>query len=258
MGDLEGRVVAVTGGASGIGEAAALRVAGEGARVAVIDRDEARGREVAAAIEGAGGTARFDAVDVTSGAALAECFGEIAAAWGRIDGLANNAGVNGPTAPMDEYAEDEFDRVIAVNLKAVWLGMRHVIPHMRRAGGGAIVNTASTAAFVAYPGMCGYNASKHAVLGLTKSAALECAAWGIRVNCVCPAAIDTPMMRDTQRRVNPDDPEAAGRMFAAQMPVNRLGEADEVAAVTAFLLSDRSSYVTGSPYLVDGGMLARP
>lgn len=255
---LEGKVIAVTGGASGIGEATVLRAAAEGARVAVLDRDEALGAPVVAEVGRRGGEAAFHWVDVTSGQELAACFAAVAARWGRIDGLHNNAGVNGPTAPFAEYDEVEFDRVIAVNMKAVWLGMKHVVPHLQRAGGGAIVNTASTAAFVAYPGMGGYNASKHAVLGLTKSAALECAQWGIRVNCVCPAAIDTPMIRDTERRVSPDDPAAARRMFAAQMPVGRLGEAHEVAAAVVFLLSGRSAYVTGSAYLVDGGMLARP
>ena len=259
MGELlQGKVVAVTGGASGIGQATAFRAAEEGARVAVLDRNAALGRETVDEIRRRGSEAEFHPVDVTSAAELVACFDAIAAAWGRIDGLHNNAGVNGPTALSEDYDEAEFDRVIAVNLKAVWLGMKHVVPHLRRAGGGAIVNTASTASFVAYPGMGGYNASKHAVLGITKSAALECAPWGIRVNCICPAAIDTPMIRDTERRVSPDDPAAARRMFEAQMPIGRLGQPSEVASVVVFLLSGRSAYVTGSAYLVDGGMLARP
>lgn len=259
MGELmEGKVVAVTGGASGIGRATATRLAREGARVAVVDLDEAMGSEVVAEIDRAGGVAAFHRVDVTSGGELTACFAAIARDWGRIDGLHNNAGINGPTAKIEDYDEQEFDRVIAVNLRAVWLGMKYVVPHLQAAGGGAIVNTASTASHVAYPGMSGYNASKHAVLGVTKSAALECAQWGIRVNCICPAAIDTPMLQDTGRRINPSDPSVARKMFESQMPLGRLGEPEEVAAVVAFLLSDRAAYITGSAYLVDGGMLARP
>ena len=255
---MEGKVVAVTGAASGIGRATAVLLARQGARVAVLDIDEPAGRAAVAAIHSDGGEAAFHHVDVTSGNGLSACFATIAGSWGRIDGLHNNAGTNGPTARIEEYAEEDFDRVLAVNLRAVWLGMKHVVPHLRAAGGGAIVNTASTASHVGYPGMSAYNASKHAVLGVTRSTALECAKWGIRVNCVCPGSIDTPMARDTERRVNPADPAEARRAFAAQMPLGRLGEPEEVAAVVAFLLSDRAGYVTGSAYVVDGGLLARP
>jgi 3alpha(or 20beta)-hydroxysteroid dehydrogenase len=257
-GRAQGTVFIVTGAASGIGAATARRLADEGARVGLFDVNEAAGREVAAAIEGDGGEAFFARVDVTSADQMRGAIDAVAARWGGLDGIVNNAGINGPTAPIEEYAEDDFDRVVAVLMKSVWLGMRFAMPHLRARGRGAIVNTASTAALIAYPGMTGYTAAKHAVLGLTKCVALEGADAGIRVNAICPAPISTPMMADTERRVSPDDPAVAHQLFAEMQPLKRYGTPEEVAALIAFLLSDEAAYITGAAYPIDGGLLAAP
>ncbi len=247
----------VTGGASGIGEGIARRLSADGARVTILDVAE-RGQEVADRLNAAGGQVRFSRTDVTSGEQIHAAIDAAAEAQDGLDGIVNNAGVNGPTAPIEEYGEDEYDRVVAVLMKSVWLGTRWAMPHLRARGGGAIVNIASTAAFIAYPNMTAYTMAKHAVLGLTRAMALEGADAGIRVNAVCPAPIATPMMADTERRVNPDDPSAAHQAFAAMQPLNRYGTPDEVAALVAFLLGDEAGFITGAPYLIDGGLLAKP
>ena len=253
-----GKVAVVTGAASGIGEAAARRLAAEGAAVGIVDLPGSDGEGTVAAIEAAGGTAWFLPADVSVAAEVSAAFDEAAERGGSLDLVYNNAGFNGPQAPTHEYPEEDFDRVMAVNVKAVWLGIKAAVPHMLAAGGGAIVSTASTASHIAYAQMVASNTSKHAVLGITKSAAVDYADVPIRVNAVCPAAIDTPMVRDTERRISPDDPEIARRAFAEMQPLNRHGTPAEVAAVVSFLLSDEAGYVTGAGYLVDGGLLAKP
>lgn len=252
-----GKVAVVTGAASGIGEATALRLAAEGAAVGVVDLPGSRGADTVAAIEAAGGTAWFLPADVSVAGQVTGAFDEAARRGGSLDLVYNNAGFNGPQALTHEYPEDAFDRVLAVNVKAVWLGIKAAVPHMLEQGGGAIVSTASTASFVAYGQMVAYNTSKHAVLGITKTAAVDYADIPIRVNAVCPAAIDTPMVRDTEKRISPDDPDIAHRALAEMQPLNRHGQPDEVAAAVSFLLSDDAGYVTGTGYMVDGGMLAR-
>lgn len=253
-----GKVHIVTGAASGIGAATARRLAADGSRVALFDIDERAGREVAAAIGAQDGSASFYRVDVTSAEQLRDAIDAVAEQAGALDGIVNNAGINGPTAPIEDYDEGDFDRVVAVLMKSVWLGMKFAMPHLRARGRGAIVNTASTAAVIAYPGMTGYTAAKHAVLGLTKCAALEAADAGIRVNAICPAPISTPMMADTERRVNPEDPAAARAVFAQMQPLKRYGTPEEVAALIAFLLGDEAAYITGAAYPIDGGLLAAP
>jgi NAD(P)-dependent dehydrogenase (short-subunit alcohol dehydrogenase family) len=209
-----------------------------------------------AAVESAGGAALAVEGDVTH-AADVERYATLAVGrFGGIDCLFNNAGIEGVVRPLTEYPEDVFDRVIAVNLKGVWLGMKHVAPAMRERGGGAIVNTASTAGLRGSARIIAYVASKHAVVGLTRAAALELTADGIRVNAVCPAPIETRMMRALEAGIDPADPEAVHRQLAGRNPLGRYGEPEEVAALVTFLCSADASYITGGIYPLDGGWTA--
>ena len=177
-------------------------------------------------------------------------------AHGKVDALFNNAGVEGPVAPLVDYPTDDFDRVMAVNVRGVWLGLKHAGPAIAASGGGAIVNTASMAGVTGTARLCAYGASKHAVIGLTKTAALEFAPLGVRVNAVAPAPIDTRMLHAIAAGMNPDDPSVATAQMAARVPLARYGTPDEVAAVAAFLCSDDATYMTGAMVPVDGGWWA--
>jgi len=247
-GILEGKIAFVTGGGAGIGRATALAFAEEGARVAVADLKGAE--ETAAAITAQGGDAYAVALDVTDEAAVNAAVDGVVERWGRLDIGFNNAGVSleDMTTPWDSV--EIYDRVTAVNQRGVMLCMAAELRHMARQKSGAIVNTASVAGMAGLSG-AGYCGSKHAVIGLTRSAAMRYAAEGIRVNAVCPGAIVTPMTEAVAR-----DPQ--GGAFMAQMhPMNRMGEAREVADAVVFLASDKASFITGHPLAVDGGYLAR-
>ena len=176
--------------------------------------------------------------------------------YGAIDCFHNNAGIEGSVAPTHEYNEAMFDRVIAVNVKGVFLGLRHVLPVMIAQGRGSVVNTSSVAGLTASPGMPAYVASKHAVIGLTKTAAGEVGRAGIRVNAVCPGPIDTRMIHALEAALNPDDPDAVGARYQGNIPLGRYGTAEEVANVVLFLSSDLASNITGAHYTVDGGRTA--
>ena len=252
----ENKVVIVTGAAGGIGKAACVRFASEGARIVAVDLPGTALDETVAAVEQAGGAALAVGADVTRVADVERYASEAVRRFGGVDCLFNNAGIEGVVIPLVEYPEDVFDRVMAVNVKGVWLGLKVVGPLLRQRGGGAIVNTASTAGLSATPTVVAYGASKHAVIGLTKSAAIEFAPDKIRVNAICPAPIETRMMRSLERGMNPDDPAAVHDRMAARIPLGRYGEPEEVAALVAFLCSSDASFITGGIYTIDGGRMA--
>jgi len=253
-GMLEGKAALITGGANGIGRAAALLFAREGARVAAADLNLEGAEETAAMVREAGGEAVALAVEVSDAGQVEAMLDAAAAAFGRIDCAFNNAGI----APghvgnfgnrTHQWSEEGFDRMIAVNLKGVWLCMRGEIERMTAdGGGGAIVNTSSIAGLLGLPGGCAYVAAKHAVSGMTRTAGLEYAAGNIRVNAVCPGYIATDMTREVRER--------RGNELMTRVPARRMGEAEEVAELVCWLCSDRAGFVTGATYNVDGGYLA--
>jgi NAD(P)-dependent dehydrogenase (short-subunit alcohol dehydrogenase family) len=249
---VQGKVVLVTGGGSGIGRAASLALAQEGANVAVSDVVVAGGEETVRLIQAAGGEATFVKADVAKAAEVEALIKKVVEIYSRLDCAVNNAGVEGAMTSTVDCSEENFDRIIAVNLKGVWLCMKHEIPQMLKQGGGAIVNTASVAGLVGFQGLPAYVASKHGVNGLTKTAALEYAKQGIRVNAVCPGVIQTPMLD----RLFTSQP-GAGETIAAMEPLGRLGKPEEIAAAVVWLCSDASSFVTGVPMAVDGGLIAQ-
>ena len=250
---LEGKSTLITGGGGGIGRATALIFAREGARVAVADAAAEAAAQTVALVNQAGGQAISVGGDVTDSAQVEAMINAVVSAFGRIDCAFNNAGIAGfqvdaAGKKTHEWSDASFDRMIGVNLKGVWLCMKHEIPRMIDQGGGKIVNTGSIAGLIGLPTSSAYVAAKHGVLGLTKTAALEYAEHNIRVNAVCPGYIETKMTEDTMRR--------RGEQLMAQVPFHRMGKPEEIGEMVLWLCSDRSSYVSGACYNVDGGYMA--
>ena len=253
--NFNGKFAIVTGGGNGIGRAACIGFAARGAKVLVVDRDGEAAAAVAAEI---GNGAIACTADVTRTADVQAYVARALEAFGRIDCFFNNAGIEGRVTHTAEYDEDMFDAVIGVNVKGVFLGLRHVLPVMIRQGSGTVVNTASTAGLIGTPGMPAYVASKHAVIGLTKVAAGDVGPQGVRVNAVCPGPISTRMIADIAKQVSPNNPGSVEERYTAGLPLRRYGTAEEVANVVMFLCSDLSGNVTGAQYVVDGGRTAAP
>src|SRR5216684_2588730 len=249
---VQGKIALVTGGGSGIGRATALKLAKEGAKVMIADYVPEGGERTVRMIEEAGGEASFVAADVSVTKQVEAMVAKTIASYGRIDCAFNNAGIEGRMANTVECTEETWDRTIAINLKGVWLCMKYEIPQMLKQGGGSIVNTASVAGLVGFERLPAYNASKHGVVGLTRTAALEYAAKNIRVNCVCPGVIRTPMV---ERII--DTGGFTEQELTAGEPVGRMGQPEEIAQGVVWLLSDSASFVTGHPMTIDGGWVAR-
>ena len=251
-GRLQGRVALVTGGASGIGLETVKLFAAEGARVVVVDRDAAAGPAAVEVIESAGGTATFVRCDVSRSDEVAAAVAAAERSYGALHVLFNNAGIF-PAADgsPESTPEDVFDQVMAVNLKGVFLGCKHGLPALLRAGGGSIINTASFVAVMgAATSQIAYTASKGGVLAMTREIAVEYARRGIRANALCPGPVNTPLLEDLLA-----DPAARARRFV-HLPMGRLAEAPEIARAALFLASDDASYVNGATFLVDGGITA--
>jgi NAD(P)-dependent dehydrogenase (short-subunit alcohol dehydrogenase family) len=253
-GILEGKVSLLTGAASGIGRATALVFADEGAKLLLADVDETGGGETVRLAVERGAEALFITCDVSDSAQVEALVEGCVERFGRLDCAFNNAGIGGESARLADYDEEAWNRVLAVNLTGVFLCMKSELRQMVAQGGGAIVNAASLVGVMGYPNLGAYNAAKHGVVGLTRTAALEYASSGIRVNAVCPGWIETPMVMDSGPQ--PASIPAVYDALAGLMPLGRLGKPEEVAAAVAWLCSDAASFVTGHPLLVDGGALA--
>jgi NAD(P)-dependent dehydrogenase (short-subunit alcohol dehydrogenase family) len=253
MRQFENQVVLITGGANGIGRATAEAFAREGARVVVSDLADAAGEETVAAIRKAGGEARYVRTDVRDATQIAALVEGTVRAYGRLDVAFNNAGIEGTSAAIADLPEEDWERVLRVNLTAAFLCMKHELAQMKKQGGGAIVNNASILGQVGFANASAYVAAKHGLLGLTRCAALEYASQGIRVNAVCPGFIVTPMLD----RAGLLKDEAARSAIESLHAMKRMGQPAEVAEAVLFLASSKASFIAGHPLLVDGGYVAQ-
>ena len=252
MDGITGTTAIVTGGSTGIGRAAARRFAEEGANVVVADVNVEDAERTVEMITDAGGEATFAETDVSDPTAVEAMVETAIETYGGLDFAFNNAGIEGDDVPAPDQSMDNWERVIGVNLKGVFLGMKYEIPAMLEDGGGAIVNNASIAGVVGFPNLLPYVASKHGVVGMTKATALEFSGEGVRVNAVCPGVIETPMLERSIEKT----PEMEDNLVAAT-PIGRLGEANEIGDAAVWLCSEEASFVTGESLVIDGGYVAQ-
>jgi NAD(P)-dependent dehydrogenase (short-subunit alcohol dehydrogenase family) len=252
--DLKGRTAIVTGGGGAIGRAACLALSAAGAQVMVVDLDLAAAEETAGLVRSAGGLVEVAVADVSRSSDVAAYVAQARQAWGRIDIFINNAAWQGPVQVLAEYPEDQFDRVMAINVGGVFLGLRHVLPVMIEQRSGAVVNTGSLASYIGTRALGPYTASKHAVLGLTRTAAIEVARKGIRVNAVCPGPVDTPLLRAIEAEQASDgDVDRLRRERAGSIPDGRYALPEEIAQLMVYLCSDQASHITGQGIQINGG-----
>ncbi|PPF09564.1 oxidoreductase [Rathayibacter sp. AY1G1] len=246
------RVVLITGGGSGLGRAAAVRLAQEGAKLALVDISE-QGLAATVDVLPEGTESITVLADVSKEADVDAYVARTLEAFGRIDGFFNNAGIEGRQNLTEDFTADEFDKVVAINLRGVFLGLEKVLKVMREQGSGMVVNTASVGGITAIGNQSGYAAAKHGVVGLTRNSAIEYGEFGIRINAIAPGAIWTPMVENSMKQLDPQNPRKAAEEFIQVNPTKRYGEADEIASVVAFLLSDDASYVNATVLPIDGG-----
>jgi NAD(P)-dependent dehydrogenase (short-subunit alcohol dehydrogenase family) len=251
----EGKAMLVTGAAGAIGFATCEILAREGAQVMLVDIDEVGLEKRTAQLKDAGHDVAAFHADIAEEEQVKAYTRAALDAFGQVDGFFNNAGIEGTLAPTHEYPVDEFDKVLRVNLRGMFLGLRHVLPDMVRRGSGAVVNTASIGSERGLAGACAYNAAKHGAVGLTRTAASEVAQKGVRVNCVMPGVIETPLLVGMLEQMF-DDVDAGMKKLGEVATLNRVGQPREVGDVVSFLLSDEASYVNGGKWEIDGGALA--
>lgn len=253
MGRLEGKVAIITGGASGMGEATARLFVEEGARVVIGDLQQEKGEAVAASLEGA---CIFKAADVSASEDVRALVRTAVDNFGKLDIMYNNAGIGGGEGSIVDCAEETFDRIIAVDLKAVWLGMKHALPYLVENGGGSIITTASVSAFMGMPGQGAYGSAKGGVVQLTRVCAIENADRGVRANCICPGGTATPLLWANPASTMHSTPEEVMARLANVQPIPRAGVPQDIANAALWLASDESSFVTGQAIVVDGGWMA--
>jgi NAD(P)-dependent dehydrogenase (short-subunit alcohol dehydrogenase family) len=251
---MAGKVALITGGSSGIGRSASLLFAREGAHVVVAARRTEEGEETVHMIREAGGDACFVRTDVSQASAVHALVTTCVRRYGRLDYAVNNAGIEGSIVPLIDYTEEDWEAIIAINLKGVWLCMKAEVLQMQQHGGGAIVNVASIGGLIGFPRMGPYIATKHGIIGLTKTAALEYAAHNIRVNVLCPGLIDTPMADRFVTGMQTAGIDAE-QILMSLVPIKRRGTPEEIAEAAVWLCSDAASYVTGHSMIVDGGFM---